>query len=173
MPPWQLGRSIGVINGFIVVVLKVNSFIATLGTATIIGAMQSIVSNGSAPLPPNSEAWNQLTQRTVFGFQIIVVYLLILAVVMWWVLARTPAGRYIYAVGSNPEAARLSGIRVGHWTWLSLAVSGTLSAVAGVLYSSLAGPSLTFGNSLLLPRMRQFSSDRPSSFPADSTSGAR
>ncbi len=146
-----VGAIIGVINGFVVVVLKVNSFIATLGAATIIGAVQSIATNGTAPLPPTSEAWNQLTQHRVFGFQIIIVYLLIVAIVMWWALSRTPAGRYMYAIGSNPEAARLSGIRVGNWTWLSLAISGTLSAAAGVLYSSLAGPSLTFGSSLLLP----------------------
>lgn len=146
-----IGLVIGATNGFIVVVLKVNSFIATLGAATIIGALQSIVTDNSQPLPPTATEWTQLTQRTVGGFQIIVVYLLVLAVILWWVMARTPAGRYIYAIGSNPEAARLSGLRVGRWTWLSLIVSGTLSALAGVMYSSVAGPSLTFGASLLLP----------------------
>jgi ribose transport system permease protein len=60
-------------------------------------------------------------------------------------------GRYVYATGGNPEAARLAGIRTTTWTWLSLIVSATLCGVAGVLYASLSGPSLTFGGALLLP----------------------
>jgi len=146
-----VGALIGILNGFIVVVLKVSSFIATLGMATIIGAVMTIVTNQSQPLPPTASAWLKLTQQKVFGFQVVVLYLVVLALVVWWALEHTPAGRYIYAVGGNPEAARLSGVQVGKWTWLCLIASGTISGLAGVLYSSLSGPSLTFGASLLLP----------------------
>jgi ribose transport system permease protein len=142
---------IGAVNGLIVVRFKVNSFIATLGTASIITAVQSIASGESQPLPPTASLWNDLTQTTVFGFQIVFVYLLVIAVLAWWVLAHTPVGRYIYATGGNPEAARLSGVRTGRWTWISLITSSALCGVAGVLYSSLSGPSLTFGDALLLP----------------------
>jgi len=75
----------------------------------------------------------------------------VLALLVWWVLEHTPAGRYIHATGGNPEAARLSGVKVGQWQWLSLLGSGTIAAVAGVFYSSLSGPSLTSGAALLLP----------------------
>lgn len=142
---------IGIINGFVVVKLKVNSFIATLGAASIITALQSIVSGQSQPLPPTATAWSELTQRELFGFQIVFFYMLAIAAIVWWVLAHTPVGRYIYAVGGNAEAARLSGVRTGQWTWLSLIVSSTLCGVGGVLYSSLSGPSLTFGGAMLLP----------------------
>jgi ribose transport system permease protein len=146
-----VGVIIGVVNGFLVVVLNVSSFIATLATTTIIGAVQSIVTNQSQPLPPTSSTWNNLTQKEVFGFQIIFLYLIILAILFWWILDHTPAGRYLYAVGGNPEAARLSGVRVGKWVWLSFIISGTVCGLAGVFYSSLNGPSLTFGAALLLP----------------------
>ncbi|HSY16480.1 MAG TPA: ABC transporter permease [Jatrophihabitantaceae bacterium] len=146
-----VGVAIGVINGFLVVVLGISSFIATLGTATVFGAVQAIVANQSQPLPPTSAAWLQLTQRQAFGFQIVFVYLLVLAVLIWWLLEHTPAGRYLYAVGGNSEAARLSGVRVGKWVWLSFVCSGTICGIAGVFYSSLNGPSLTFGAGLLLP----------------------
>ncbi|HEY4701848.1 MAG TPA: hypothetical protein VIH64_08165, partial [Streptosporangiaceae bacterium] len=53
--------------------------------------------------------------------------------------------------GSNNEAARLSGVRVGKWVWISLISSGTIAGIAGVAFASLLGPSLTFGPSLLLP----------------------
>jgi ribose transport system permease protein len=142
---------IGVVNGFIVVKLKVGAFIATLGTATIIGAFQTIVSNQTQPLQPSSTLWANLTQYQVGGFQVVVFYLLAIALFFWWLLDHTPSGRRLYAVGGNREAARLSGINVDKWTWLSLIISSTLCGVAGVLYCSLSGPSLTFGGALLLP----------------------
>ena len=146
-----LGTAIGAVNGFIVVRLKVNSFITTLGMASIIASFQIIVTDNQQPLPPNIPAWNDLTQTTVFGFQIVVLYMLVVAAVVWWALACTPVGRYLYAIGSSPDAARLSGVRVDRYTWLSLVTSDTLSGIAGVLYASLSGPSLTFGGGLLLP----------------------
>lgn len=142
---------IGVFNGVVVVGFKVNSFIATLGAASLITALQSITSGQSQPLPPSDVTWSNLTQREVFGFQIVFFYMLAIAVVIWWVLAHTPIGRYVHATGGNAEAARLSGVRTGRWTFLSLTTSATLCGVAGVLYSSLSGPSLTFGGALLLP----------------------
>lgn len=142
---------IGVVNGFVVVKLHVNSFIATLGMATVVAAVQTIVSGNSQPPPPTSSAWSSLTQTTVGGFQIVFVYLIIIGLIFWWALDHTPPGRYIYAVGGSPEAARLSGIKVGKWIWASLITSATLSGIAGVFYASLSGPSLTFGPSLLLP----------------------
>lgn len=145
------GIVIGVINGFIVVKLGVSSFIATLGMASVVAAVQTITSGQTQPLPPTGSTWLHLTQFTVGGFQIVVLYLIVLAFIVWWVLDHTPAGRYLYAVGGNPEAARLSGVRTGKWTWWSLIASGFISGVAGVLYSSLSGPSLTFGSTLLLP----------------------
>jgi ribose transport system permease protein len=145
------GIIIGVVNGFIVVRLRVSAFIATLGTATIIGAVQTIVANQTQPLQPNSTLWQNLTQYEVGGFQVIVFYLLAIALFFWWLLDHTPTGRQLYAVGGNPEAARLSGINVAKWTWVSLIISATLAGVAGVLYCSLSGPSLTFGSALLLP----------------------
>ena len=78
-------------------------------------------------------------------------YLIVLALVAWWVLDHTPPGRYIYATGGNPEAARLSGVKVGMWVWLSFVASGFVCGIAGVLYASQNGPSLTFGAALLLP----------------------
>jgi ribose transport system permease protein len=142
---------IGATNAFVVVKLKVNSFIATLGMASIVGATQIIIVGSTQPISPFTPAWPEITTRTVFGFQMVVVYLLAIGLLAWWFLSRTPAGRYIYATGSNPDAARLSGVSVGRWTALSLVLSGLIAGVAGVFYGSLYGPSLTYGPSLLLP----------------------
>lgn len=145
------GAIIGTINGFIVVKLKVSSFIATLGMASVIAAFQVVITNNQQPLPPTNPSWAALTQTQVFGFQIVFFYMLLIALVLWWALVYTPAGRYLYAVGSSPDAARLSGIRVDFYTWISLIASGTIAGIAGVFYGSLTGPSLSFGGGLLLP----------------------
>ncbi|GAA0983806.1 ABC transporter permease [Acrocarpospora macrocephala] len=158
---WSMGPAIlvtvviaavaGLVNGFVVVKLRVDAFIATLGTATIIAAFQTIISDGAQPPLPRSPGWRDLTQQTVFGFQIVVIYLLLLTVLVWWVLEHTPAGRYIYAIGGNEEAAHLSGVAVGRWRWMSMIASAAIAGIAGVLYGSLTGPSLTYGPGLLLP----------------------
>jgi ribose transport system permease protein len=142
---------VGILNGFFVVVLKVNSFIATLGMATVVAAVQQIVTNEAQPPPPSLPAWTALAQRSVGGFQVVVLYFLVIVLLAWWLLDFTPMGRYLYAIGGNAEAARLSGIRVGKWRWISLILSAGISGIAGVLYSSQNGPSLTFGAALLLP----------------------
>jgi ribose transport system permease protein len=142
---------IGCVNAAIVVRLGVNSFIATLGMSSILAATQVIVSHNAQPLPPTSTAWNNFTQTTVGGFQIVVLYLLVIAFVLWWLTAHTPTGRYLYAIGGNPEAARLSGVRIRSYTTVALVTSATVAGAAGIMFSSLNGPSLNFGGTLLLP----------------------
>lgn len=146
-----IGVVIGAVNGFIVVRVGVSSFIATLGMSSILAALQVIVTGSQQPPPVSSTAWSDLTQYSISGNQIIVLYMLVLGVLAWWFLHHTPAGRYIFATGGNREAARLSAVRVDFWSWSTLTIAGGISGFAGVLYTSLAGPSLTFGPSLLLP----------------------
>lgn len=67
-----VGIAIGLANAFIVVRLQVNSFIATLGMSTILAAVLVIESGDASPTPPLSSAWNNLTQTTIAGFQVIV-----------------------------------------------------------------------------------------------------
>src|SRR4051794_20462130 len=142
---------IGCVNAVIVVRLGVNSFIATLGMSSILAATQVIVSHNAQPLPPTGAAWNNFTQTTVGGFQIVVVYMILIAFVLWWLTAHTPAGRYLYAIGGNPEAARLSGVRIERYTTVAFVTSATVAGGAGIMFCSLNGPSLNFGGTLLLP----------------------
>ncbi|HEY1831411.1 MAG TPA: ABC transporter permease [Acidimicrobiales bacterium] len=146
-----LGFFIGFVNGFIVVKLRVNSFIATLGMGSILSAFLVIVTNSEQPAPVNSTLFNNLSQYSIDGTSIVVFELILLALIVYWVMDWTPAGRRLYATGGNPEAARLSGIRVDRVAWTSLVVAGGIAGVSGILFSSLYGPSLSFGPALLLP----------------------
>lgn len=145
------GLAVGVVNGFVVVKLHVNSFIATLGTGSVVLALLTMVSGNVQPIPPASPMWSELTQKTVGGFQIAFLYLIVLALIVWWLLDHLPAGRCLFAVGSNSDAARLSGVNVGAWTFFALCVSSTIAALGGIVFASLLGPSLSFGQGLLLP----------------------
>lgn len=146
-----IGLSVGFLNGLIVVRLQVSSFIATLGSSSVLTALSVIATNSIVPVPPASEGWTKMTQFEVGGFQVVIIYLLVLALLVWWMLERTPAGRYLRAIGGNSEAARLSGVRVDRWSWISLVLAGGISGLGGILYTSLTGPSFTFGSTLLLP----------------------
>lgn len=145
------GGLIGALNGLVVVKFKVNSFIATLGMSSVVLAFQQMIVGGDQPIPPNTPAWSALTTTTIFGFQIIVVYMLVIAFAVWWLLTKTTAGRYIYAIGGNAEAARLAGVPVGRHLFLSFVLSGLIAGLGGVFYGSLNGPSLSYGPALLLP----------------------
>jgi len=142
---------IGLVNGFFVVRLHVSSFITTLGIGSVITALQVVVTKNLQPVQPNDVSWSDFTNRTVFGFQIVFLYMLVIALVLWWVLQHTPVGRYLYAIGSSPDAARLSGVPVNRYTWMSLVASATIAGIGGVMFGSLTGPSLTYGAGLLLP----------------------
>ena len=146
-----VGVAIGLVNSAVVVKLGVNSFIATLGMSSILAAVLVIITGDASPIPPSSTAWNDFTQTTIAGFQIVVLYLIELAFVLWWLMAHTPTGRYLYAIGGNAEAARLSGVRVQRYSTLALVLSSTIAGLGGVLFTSQSGPSLDFGPALLLP----------------------
>jgi ribose transport system permease protein len=142
---------IGLVNAFLVVHVRIPSFIATLATGSVIGAAQVWATSNQQPAPPNSSTWGELTQTQFLGFQVVIFYLIALALIIWWILDHTPAGRYFRAVGASRDAARLAGLKPEKWSFISLVASGFLAGVGGVLYTSLVGPSLDFGSALLLP----------------------
>ena len=146
-----VGTVVGMVNGVFVVRFRVNSFIVTLGMASVLGAIQVIVTGQRQPNPILASSWNNFSQYSIGGFQIVVFYLILLGVAAYWFVEHTPIGRYMRATGANPDAARLSGVRVDRWSFISLVISGGIAALGGVLYSSLTGPSLSFGATLLLP----------------------
>ena len=147
-----VGILVGAVNGFIVTVLKVNSFIATLAMASIMEAIVYGVSGGRQIVGTMSPSFLNLFQAQPWGIPAPIFYMLAVAVVVWIVLERTPVGRYIYAVGSSSEAARLSGIRTSRYVFGTLIASAFLATLAGVVFAGKIGSgSLTAGPPYLLP----------------------
>ncbi len=130
------GLGIGLVNGFISTVLRINSLIATLSMSFIVSGLASKVTNGNLivlTLHPHFAKIAQTTYLTVrTSIWIAVVALLCLGIV----LSRTTVGRYLYAAGGNAEAARLAGVRVTGVRIAAFAASGVAAALAGVVDTS-------------------------------------
>jgi ribose transport system permease protein len=146
-----VGLFTGVVNGFFVAVVGVDSFIATLGTSSILLAFAQFVGSGNyfGPFP---SSFTNITARSVSGIPILLVYLLIFAIVVWYVLEHTPVGRKAYASGANPDAARLAGIRTKRFVFWAMVLCSVVASAAGVLLaSSLNTVDETLGPQYLLP----------------------
>ena len=131
-----MGAFTGMLNGILVEVAQIDSFIATLGTGTVLYALALWRSGGRQVLGDLPDEFYDLAGTFVFGLPITAYYVAVLAVVLWVTLEYLPVGRYFYAIGANPKAAALNGISVRKFTMAAFIISGTLSAAAGVLLAS-------------------------------------
>jgi ribose transport system permease protein len=127
------GLVLGLINGVAVTVLRVNPFIATLGTSSIYGGAVLLISNNKAYV---LNRFSALGSDNWGAIPISVVVLVILFAIGWAVLQMTVFGRSVYAVGGNYEAARLAGLRVALIRTTTYVLSGGLAAFAGVMEAS-------------------------------------
>jgi ribose transport system permease protein len=134
------------------VVVRINSFIATLATNAVLGAYAEWRSGG-VQITGFSKSFINLSARNIGGgVQIMVLYLAVIAVIIWYVLEHTPSGRYLQATGDNPAAARLAGVRTGRYVFISLIVSALIAGAAGIIEASTIGAgSATLGEPYLLP----------------------
>jgi ribose transport system permease protein len=144
--------AVGFLSGLIIVRFHVNSFIATLGMSQVLAAATLYISENKQIVGVFSDTFLDFGRREVLGIPIVVYYLVVIALLLWYVLECTPLGRHLFATGANPEAARLSGVRTGRLVWGSLVASAVVAGVAGIVYGAKIGSfSNTFGPPLLFP----------------------
>jgi ribose transport system permease protein len=147
-----IGLAVGMINAFFVVVIGLSAFIATLGTATILGGLALYVSGGQVLFSGLPTSFTNLGQWKVGGLPVPFLYFLGLVVVVWYLLEHTPFGRLLTAVGLGRSPAKLAGVRVRLLITVSFLLAGGLAAVAGVIQAAqLASASPTGGPDALLP----------------------
>jgi ribose transport system permease protein len=131
--------TVGVISGFVVVKLKVNSFIATLGIGQVVSAIVLKISFNRQITDTFSPTFEKFGRNQYLGIPVVFYYLLIAGIVIWYIMEHTPVGRFIYATGGNPEAARLAGVKTERMVWGSLIASSFLAGIAGVVFSAKVG----------------------------------
>ena len=139
-----IGAVIGLINGFIVTKMRVNSVIATLGVGTIITGCAFAYSAGVPIVAGVPEAFLQLSLgRWLFGIPNNIVIMAIVLGGLWVLVERTSIGQQIQAVGGNAAAARLAGISVDRIKTLGFVISGMCAALTGILLASRLGSGTT------------------------------
>jgi ribose transport system permease protein len=136
-----VGLAFGLINGLLVTRLKLPPFIATLGMLGVARGLVLLITGARtiAPLPP---AFNAIANGFILGLPSLFWILIIVTVVAAFVLGRTIFGRYVYAVGSNAESARLSGVPVDLVLIGVYCISGLLAGFAGILTASRLGAGI-------------------------------
>ncbi|MBY5542047.1 ABC transporter permease [Rhizobium leguminosarum] len=149
-----LGILTGCINGLLVEVAKIDSFIATLGTGTVLYALALWHTGGRQVVGVLPDGFYALNGTMLFGLPITGFYVLLIAICMWIVLEYLPIGRYLYAIGANPKAAALNGIPVRKFVIGAFVTSGLLAALTGVLLASkLRIGQASVGLEYLLPAL--------------------
>jgi ribose transport system permease protein len=146
-----LGAVVGLANGLLVTIVGIDSFIATLGTGTILLGINQWYSGGVQVLAPLSQSFLDLS-AVVYGVPLPALYVALIAIVMWVVFDHLPIGRFIYVLGISPRAAQLNGISERKYISGAFVAAGILSAWAGiVLQSQLQVGQSTVGQEYLLP----------------------
>ncbi len=149
-----LGAIMGMLNGLLVEVAKIDSFIATLGTGTVLYALALWHTGGRQIVGVLPKEFYGLSTTTVLGLPITGFYVIAIALLMWVVYEYLPLGRYLYAIGASPKAAALNGIPVRKYVMGSFVASGLLTALAGVLLAAkLRIGQASVGLEFLLPAL--------------------
>ena len=148
-----VGVTVGFVNAIVVVVFRIDSFIGTLATGSLITSLITMATGDTAILSPRlAGPFAKIGQTTIGGLTLPVIYALVVAFAMWFLLEHTATGRRLYATGFNPDAAKLAGVRVNRLRFVSLIASGTLAGASGiVLASTISSGSPTAGTPYLLP----------------------
>ena len=160
--PWPLacllvvlcGGVAGLVNGLLVEVAQIDSFIATLGTGTILYALALWHTGGRQVIGELPQGFVDINGLSVLGIPMPAVYALMLALALWVITERMPLGRHLYAIGANEKAAALNGIPVRAYSIGVFVASGLLVGFTGcVLASKLQIGQANVGLDFLLPAL--------------------
>jgi len=132
-----IGLAVGVANGLMVAIGRVPSLVVTLATLYIVRGLDILIVGGNevvAQTLPN--AFIEIPRAGVYGVPYLAIAIAVVIGIGAYYLRSYRSGRDLYAIGSNPEAARLAGIAVGRRVFTAFAVSGAIAGVAGVLWAA-------------------------------------
>lgn len=135
------GLALGCVNGVMVARFAIPPFVMTLGMLSMARGLTYIYSDGM-PISSLSPSFLWLGQGMVAGIPVPVILFAAVFMLAWFTLRYTTFGRYVYAVGGNPTAARLSGIKVSRITFSVYAISGLLCGLAGLMIAARTSAAL-------------------------------
>lgn len=129
------GGLIGAVNGFMVTRLRIVPFIATLGTMTVVRGLL-LTYTQQQPISGTVEWFSSISNTSLGPIPVPTLILIVIALLVHLLLARTRFGRNLYAAGGNLEACRLAGINADRYKFWAFVICGALAALAGILLAS-------------------------------------
>jgi ribose/xylose/arabinose/galactoside ABC-type transport system permease subunit len=148
------GIVIGLVNGLLVAVIGLNSFVTTLGMATLLGGAIQWYTGGQTILTGLDPRLATFGSTMFLGVPQVVYVVAIVAAALWYLLAQTPFGRGLYAIGANRRAAALVGIQVQRSSTITFMVAGGVAGLVGVTALARAGSATAdSGTALLFPAL--------------------
>lgn len=146
------GTAVGLLNAFLVLRLRIQSFIATLGTGTICLGFTQWYSKGESLFGKLPAGFLSLGRDELAGIPLPLIYVVAIAAIVWIVFEYTSWGRSCFAIGGNARAALIAGVRVTRDTAVCFAATGFVAALAGVLSVMILGSANPdIGPNFLLP----------------------
>lgn len=130
-----VGAAAGAVNGTLIAMLAMPPFIVTLGAMTYLRGA-AYTSTGGLPVIASDLGYKSIGQSYIGPLPTPVVVMLVVYAVVWFLMERTTFGRHIYAVGGNPEAARLAGISVKKVLILVYTIAGACAGLGGIIFSA-------------------------------------
>jgi ribose transport system permease protein len=130
------GMLVGLANGIVTCVFKINALIATLAMAFIVNGASGLVAGGNLLVLFDKPDFGDISRPTLLTVKTMIWIMIVVVVVIGLLLSATTAGRYMYAAGGNARAARLAGVRVDAVRMLAFVIAGTAAGLAGVLDTS-------------------------------------
>ena len=142
-----IGVLVGLVNGILVGYLQLPAFIVTLGTMKICRSLDYVISNASTA-SKFPEVYSFLGKGKVGGaFPVYIIFIFAMFAIFIWVMGKTKFGRYLYAIGSNAESARLTGINVKFNVMMAYVISGLMCGLAAwIMTSRLMACDATYGD---------------------------
>jgi ribose transport system permease protein len=146
-----MGATVGFANGILVTRVKIDSFIATLGTGTVLYGLNAWYTGGQQVLADLPRPFLAIS-GSIGYVPAPALYTLVVSLGLWLVFEYLPLGRYLYVLGASPRAAELNGIAAKRYVTLGFVAAGTLASFAGiVLQSQLQIGQSSVGQEYLLP----------------------
>jgi len=143
-----IGIAIGALNGFLVGFIGTEAFVSTLAVLFITNSIELLISGGNIIYAPSTLIW--LDQGSVGFIPVPLIISLAILVIFHFFFLYTKSGRYLYIIGDNPEAAKISGVHVVFHKCIAFMISGFLSAIVGIILVSHSNSAQVLGGNKFL-----------------------
>lgn len=134
-----VGTLVGCINAILVVIIEIDSLIATLGMQTIVSGLIFWMSASNTVSGISPSLVEAVIVTRIFGISLAFYYALLIGLAVWYIMRHTPFGRRMLYVGQAPDVARLAGVSVGRSKASALILGAFIASIAGIVYAGNSG----------------------------------